>query len=98
MIVQFHSCFQIHRTNIRICIHHYFLQRITKEHLQVINQYLRSKNRPTFESIEAVKVFHKSKPDYPDEISPDVIELIYQIDKENKITENEDSNDGKDSK
>lgn len=76
----------------------YFLQRITKEHLQVINQYLRSKNRPTFESIEAVKVFHKSKPDYPDEISPDVIELIYQIDKENKITENEDSNDGKDSK
>lgn len=76
----------------------YFLNRMTKEHLQVINQYLRSKNRPVFESIEAVKVYHKSRPDYPDEICPEVIELVYQIDKEYNAPVNLNGEESKDDK
>lgn len=66
------------------------LDKLTPEHLQAINQYLTSKGKKPFESIEQIKAYHLARRDFTSEVSPGVIELIYSIDKDNNEKENND--------
>ena len=70
-----------------------FARKNDKEHLQVINQYRRSKGLPLFKSMHQVYSYHMSRPDFPESFHKETIEFILKIKSSGESKKDEDKED-----